>query len=195
MWHCQQTLLDGGFTLHCLIQQQGQPLSVRQVLEHWRYTAPFRDFFVDLLAATPFDAYFWETPPMTVGGIERDFEFVLVNSRQLAGVNSDRHTFARYFTGDDQVVSFDNLGGDAVLIAPAPIGSPACYSHLAEFSRTAPVKQQHALWQQTGISTEQHLGVHPLWLNTSGLGVYWLHIRLDCRPKYYTHVPYKTFAD
>lgn len=30
-----------------------------------------------------------------------------------------------------------------------------------------------------------------LWCSTSGLGVYWLHIRLDQYPKYYTYRPYK----
>ena len=29
-------------------------------------------------------------------------------------------------------------------------------------------------------------------LPPQGLGVYWLHVRLDDRPKYYTHVPYRS---
>ena len=33
-----------------------------------------------------------------------------------------------------------------------------------------------------------------VWLSTSGLGVYWLHVRLDSRPKYYTYEPYKRQA-
>jgi hypothetical protein len=31
----------------------------------------------------------------------------------------------------------------------------------------------------------------PVWLSTSGLGIYWLHFRLDTVPKYYTYAPYK----
>jgi len=30
------------------------------------------------------------------------------------------------------------------------------------------------------------------WLSTSGLGIAWLHVRLDERPKYYTHAPYRS---
>lgn len=26
-----------------------------------------------------------------------------------------------------------------------------------------------------------------VWLSTSGLGVYWLHFRIDARPKYYQY--------
>lgn len=36
---------------------------------------------------------------------------------------------------------------------------------------------------------------YPIWLSTSGLGVYWLHMRLDRRPKYYTYEPFKEFGD
>ena len=32
----------------------------------------------------------------------------------------------------------------------------------------------------------------PVWLSTSGMGVAWLHFRLDQRPKYYT---YRAFAE
>jgi hypothetical protein len=31
-----------------------------------------------------------------------------------------------------------------------------------------------------------------MWVSTSGLGVYWLYIRLDSFPKYYNFQPYKT---
>jgi hypothetical protein len=33
----------------------------------------------------------------------------------------------------------------------------------------------------------------PVWLSTNGDGVSWLHVRIDERPKYYTHGPYRTF--
>lgn len=33
----------------------------------------------------------------------------------------------------------------------------------------------------------------PVWISTSGLGVPWLHVRIDDRPKYYQHAPYRTW--
>ena len=50
------------------------------------------------------------------------------------------------------------------------------------------------LWQTVGDSIQHTLlgrGNKPLWVSTSGLGVYWLHIRLDSFPKYYTYTPYR----
>jgi hypothetical protein len=38
---------------------------------------------------------------------------------------------------------------------------------------------------------EKRLSASPVWLSTSGLGVYWLHVRLDTHPKYYQYQPYK----
>lgn len=37
---------------------------------------------------------------------------------------------------------------------------------------------------------QQNLNDAPIWLNTAGAGVPWLHIRLDSRPKYYRYQPY-----
>ena len=95
--------------------------------------------------------------------------------------------------------AFPNLGGDAMLVAPkqdpsAPRGELA-YAHLANFVRGAPPEQVRRLWAQVGKSMERRVGAEgqagrPVWLSTSGLGVFWLHVRLDRSPKYYTYAPY-----
>jgi hypothetical protein len=82
-----------------------------------------------------------------------------------------------------EVVAFANLGGDAFLVAPTPRAEPATYTHLAAFARGAPTTQQHAFTER--------LSDRPLWLSTNGLGVAWLHARLDSRPKYYSYPPYR----
>ena len=45
---------------------------------------------------------------------------------------------------------------------------------------------------QTG--TEVRIGPLPVWLSTAGGGVDWLHMRLDERPKYYRHLPWRNWA-
>jgi hypothetical protein len=88
-------------------------------------------------------------------------------------------------------VTFRNLGGDAMLIAPSPGDSLRGYAHLASFLHEAPDSQVHAIWQSVGQMVSKSLSDKPIWLSTSGLGVAWLHIRLDSSPKYYQHQPYK----
>ncbi len=176
----------------------GVSISYASAIERWQNDAEFRVFFISILASSPFPAFFWETPAIIPDSLDHDFEFVLVNSPQLAGVETDMYTFDSYFSStveDDQVVIFTNLGNDATLVAPCPRSHLAAYSHLAAFSRLAPMSQQHALWQTVGNTLKHSISDNPVWVSTSGLGVYWLHIRLDSIPKYYTYTPYKSLVN
>ena len=89
------------------------------------------------------------------------------------------------------VVSFPNLRKDATLIVPCPLQENSAYTHIANFTRQAPSFQQIEFWQFLGKKTKENLSQQPLWISTSGLGVYWLHVRLDSYPKYYCFQPYK----
>ena len=139
-------------------------------------------------------AYFWETPASTADSFDAPFECVVTPSPALARKVADPETFAAQFAGQAaaEVVSFGNLGGDADLVAPRPIAPNADYAHLASFLRTAPASQAQAIWPLIADTTERWLARgQPGWISTSGLGVSWLHIRIDSRPKYYSYAPYK----
>ncbi len=90
------------------------------------------------------------------------------------------------------MVTFANLGNDAFLIAPCPQASASVYPHLAAFARGASMEQQHALWEQVGEAIVTRLNERKLWVSTAGLGVYWVHVRLDSYPKYYSFAPYRS---
>ncbi|MCU0447112.1 MAG: hypothetical protein MUE85_19630 [Microscillaceae bacterium] len=79
------------------------------------------------------------------------------------------------------------------MLAPCPRSEQQNYTHLARFVRQAPDYQRHQLWQTLALALEQRINAQPTWLSTAGLGVYWLHIRLDKIPKYYHFQPYKIF--
>jgi len=81
-----------------------------------------------------------------------------------------------------------------LLVVPSPQADDAAYAHIAAFTRNGPDPQNHALWQILGQTMQQRITNQPIWLNTEGSGVSWLHIRLDSRPKYYGFSPYKEFA-
>jgi hypothetical protein len=57
--------------------------------------------------------------------------------------------------------------------------------------RSGPEAQKHELWQAVGKAMDARLGPKPIWLSTAGMGVAWLHVRLDSRPKYYGFDEYK----
>jgi hypothetical protein len=192
MWQVVSESGSNGGLVSLRLASGGAPLRFSDVLGLMRDSDPFRQFFSAELARIPFRAFRWETPPVTAASVDRAFEFVLIDSPDLPD-SADALAFSRYFDGSpsDDVVVFPNLAHDATLVVPRPIASPAAYPHLAAFLRAAPQSQQHALWAAVGVAMAQQLGSNPIWLNTAGGGVSWLHVRLDTRPKYYRYAPYR----
>jgi len=194
MWDAQTQTLDADGIRKIRIIRDQKPVPYSAVVKAWRDDQEFRAFFISLIAKAPFPACYWETPPVTTATFDQQFKFVLVDSPELRDVRADPHAFAGHFESSgaiDNVVSFWNLGKDALLVAPCPLEDASACAHLADFTRNAPLEQQHALWKRIGIAVEEQLSDRPLWLSTAGTGIYWLHVRLDSRPKYYTYQPYR----
>lgn len=173
-------------------------LSYESVIGYWHSRPEFRDFYISTLKDARFEAFFWENPPLTRSNISQPYEFVLLASPQLSRVSADPQPFSQQFRqldNDQSVIQFQNLGGDAVLIAPRPIASQIDYAHFAVFLRHTPASQAHQLFMVLADALKKTVSNDPVWVSTSGLGVYWLHIRLDKRPKYYTYQPYRQYFE
>lgn len=192
MWTSRSEQMAGGRQLRIVLEFGGSSVAYAEVLRCWQEDAAFRTLFLSLLSEAPFAAFRWETPPITTATANRPFEFVLLDSPGLAA-HPDANAFAEHFTNSANggVIAFPNLGRDAILIVPCPLGPPSSYGHLAAFIREAPEAQKHALWERVGAAMQNRLGNKPVWLSTAGAGVSWLHVRLDDRPKYYGYSPYR----
>ena len=192
MWTARSEKLANGRIVRVSIALDSSPVSYADVLRLWQRDEDFRSFFMGLLVDAPFSAFRWETPPITTETVGWLFEFVVLDSPGLAS-EPDAHAFAEHFRGADEsgVVEFPNLGKDAIMVVPCPIGAPDAYGHLAAFVRRAPEGQKHAFWQRVGAAMERRFSVKNVWLSTAGAGVSWLHVRLDDRPKYYGYSPYR----
>lgn len=189
MWSVRQDELSNG--LHVTIEHAAQPASFADVITHWQSDATFRLWFNTLLADAPFSAFRWETPAVTTATATRPFEFVLLDAPGLAR-RPEPEAFAEHFqNATTTVIDFANLAGDAVLVAPCPVADDSAYGHLGAFMRAAPAEQRDALWCCVGEAMARRLSAKPVWLSTAGAGVSWLHVRLDDRPKYYGHGPYR----
>jgi hypothetical protein len=196
MFEAATESLDHESMLRYLILGNGDPLSYIEALERWQHDATFRAFFISMLAAAPYVAFRWETPPVTSATAQRPFEFVLLDCPGLA-VPPDESAFEACFAAAgerEEIVAFPSLGKDAYLVAPTPRATGSAYGHLAAFSRLAPRSQNHALWCHVGHAMLQRLGEEPVWLSTAGMAIPWLHVRLDSRPKYYGYRPYRSMA-
>lgn len=173
------------------IFEDGTQISNRSFLELLRDSQQFRNFYHEHLANSDFDAFFWENKPMTNQTLENEYECNVINSNFLASRSPDSQTFRQYFDETKTVVTFPNLGNDAGLIVPCPLKENSCYTHIGNFVREADQKQINDFWRITGRETLKSVNSKPKWLSTSGLGVFWLHVRIDTVPKYYQTTEYK----
>lgn len=183
----------GSCAVRLRVAADGRTLSYRDALDHCQSSPAFRLFLTRTLLQVGYDAFFWETPALSEQLASRDFECVLTEAETLASTRADPNPFAPHFAaaGNAPVLLFPNLGRDALLVVPAPIAAPTCYAHLGVFLRTAPPAQVDAFWATAARAALSQLGPSPRWLSAAGLGVPWLHLRLDSRPKYYRHEAYK----
>ncbi|MDX1638833.1 MAG: hypothetical protein R3281_12740 [Balneolaceae bacterium] len=151
----------------------------------------FRGWYNQWLASSDFEAFLWENRPVASDNLNEPYECTLVRNQYLAGKKPDPEPFSQYFDHQKSVVTFPNLGGDAKLVAPCPRGPQAGYTHLGRFVRQCPEEQIQDFWRITADEMMTRIGSEPRWLSTSGLGVFWLHARIDSRPKYYQTEAYK----
>jgi hypothetical protein len=163
-------------------------------------------------------AFFWETTPFSVATAgEIPFEFVALPAPSLEATQPDCSAFAEHPTPPPppaapnsvgQFRVFENLGRDAVLIAPPAMGATnrtlprGALAHLAAFIRDAPPTMKLELFAALGHALALRFspgarsewgrglvrgggGAHeldaPIWVNTEGSGVPCLHVRLDSR--------------
>lgn len=190
MWTYSKTTLSTGIIGYQLFDADKQ-IRYCDWIDLIQNSNAFIAFFIRLLQDSDFEAYFWEVKPVTTVQLSEHFEFVLVRGDYLMKLNSNRRPFEAYFSEDATVVSFNNLRGDAQLVVPSPISDEDHYTYLARFVRNAPENQVTAFFKRVGKEYASHICEARRWLSTAGLGVYWLHVRIDSRPKYYKYEGYK----
>lgn len=158
-----------------------------EMLETWKSDS---SLFTQTLCDHPFRAVAWETPKLTQTNLEHPFECAVIDSPSLAQIRPNPKPFQAYFRPSAEVVTFPNLGQDALLVVPTPQGSREHYAHLATFLRHAPASQKQSFWESMAQAVEKRLGSRPVWISTAGLGVHWLHGRVCWTPKYYRYQKY-----
>ncbi len=176
------------------LKESDKRISNHRFLNLLKESGVFREYYNETLSGCDFEAFFWENKPFTQQNMGDTYECNLVKSDFLATCSPDAQTFNSYFKENKSVVCFHNLGKDAQLIAPCPLKKKSAYTHIGNFVRNAEEDQVHKFWETIGIETLKSIEKQPIWLSTSGLGVYWLHARIDTYPKYYQTKEYKTVS-
>lgn len=189
MWSIEIEALDPKTTRYRFFNN-GKAINNSEAIEGLINLAEFRSQVIQTLIESKFLAYHWEVRPVSQGSLSAVFEYVLIDSPMLRWIEPDQTPFKKYISSDQSVVSFKNLRGDAKLIVPCDDDDQTNYAHMASFIRSAKQDQITTFFSVIGEEYKHSIGTTPKWLNTAGLGVSWLHARIDSRPKYYRHKPY-----
>jgi len=189
-------------------EEEWKPLSISQ----WAtFLSSSSTYYTNQLTETinqhssSYNAYFFETKGVSSmnDASQKQFEFVLINSdslHQFSANNPDINAFAQHLDclpSQSTCCSFSNLSGDATLVVPkqVPPSNTMTYANISPFLRKASKHEIDEIWKRVAmecIKTFEALSDgKSVWLSTSGMGIAWLHFRLDSRPKYYTYKPFK----
>lgn len=170
-------------TIQCNVYVNHKNISFNNAMNYLQHNKKFRNKFINVLKNTQFDAYFLEIAPSN-----KPFEFTLVNAPILKNIQPDRNPFKNKLNKckNKNIISFMNLSKTSKLIVPCPISNEKAYTHIANFIKYAPKKQIHLFLKQIPIQVKLFKKKYKIvWVNTHGLGVHWIHLRIDSKPKYY----------
>jgi hypothetical protein len=137
----------------------------------------FKYKLIYLLLQIKYKAYFWECDRVI---LNKPFRFAIFDSKTLAKKKQDNNAFKGIINCSKNAIDFPSLTKDVHLVVPCNKNSSTIYTSIATFSRTANIHQQYMFWKKVGQNIKEGD-----WVSTSGLGVYWLHVRIATRPKYY----------
>jgi len=168
----------------------GEPVTWRSFIALTKESnIAFVNVLKEAILSTSFNAMFFNCPPVTRDDLNQVFEAAIMNAPSLDGVTTDVKSFEDKFKGNDMVTSFENLRKDSLMVSPVPLEDQKeeIYSSLGPFIRNAPEEQQLAFWGAIGQELFQLIPKRTVWVNTAGTGVYFLHMRLDSKPKYYQY--------
>ncbi|MEM7600032.1 MAG: hypothetical protein AAF357_01295 [Verrucomicrobiota bacterium] len=170
--------------------ERDQILTHRKVHQLWQTDAEFSEIYSNALLEPQFGGFCWETPPLTTERLDADHECIVLASEAHQRIREDPTPFGEHFDSESLAVAFPNLGKSSIMIAPIP-DSSFDGAPIATFLNSASSCRRNALWQLVGAKVSATVNRQPLWVSTAGLGVSWLHVRIDRKPKYYRYAPYR----
>jgi len=174
--------------------ENGSYMTFSQVIDGWQDSPDFRKFYWQTLIELGGEGCFWEHPRLNRETVDLPYECVITRTKSFTAFAADQRPFDAVFDRQNTISCFINLSGSAWLIVPNPVDDEAVDCRdLVSFCRSAPNELLHDFWTTIGEEMAKAIatGSDFQYLSTHGLGVLWLHVRMERRPKYYHHQAYK----
>lgn len=160
-------------------------------LKHHLTSDPkFRKEIINILKTSKFQEYLFQCDKLNPN---KYFTFTLIDYPALLKVSQnntcDYNAFAEHFTNTCKVCAFPNIGKNAILISPNYKNNKNTntnitnYKTIASYFRSASDNDLNRLLKVIGENVYEGC-----YLSTHGMGVNYLHVRIEKTPKYYVDV-------
>jgi hypothetical protein len=180
--------LTGQDGYHLVFYRSGQILSNEEFVTFLR-DERFVYCLRQAMLGNDFIALRWESAAITSQVLSDAYQCVVLNDPSIERP-ANPGPFAQYLHAASRACVIHSNGKDAKLLIPCEGAAGQQYCHLRAFLQQAPDTQVNDLFQLLGRVLRCSITEQPIWLNTAGGGVAWLHIRVDSRPKYYQYLAY-----
>ncbi len=175
------------------ILENQELLSFFEVIDRWGNVEEFTSFYIQTINELGWEGIYWEHPPIRREWGNQPYQCWLKESKSLPNLKINDKAFEAKLKYSDWLADFYSLGKDARLVVPTKKTEKEHYGHLSSVLKKAPTEQKLKLFQRLAKVLKEELeSGKTIWLNTSGLGVIWLHLRLDTRPKYKKNSEYRS---
>lgn len=193
-----QEVLELTNIIKIILYKNKKPLRWIEVINLWKSNSAFNHFFTNIINECIFTDYFFECPGITLHKLySQIFEFRLINhSKSFPSTDLTAFEDQKKKNKSKSILVFGNLSQTSILIIPNKKQKSdfKIYNSIGNFLKGGTNKQINLLFSQIGVTLEKLLQDNhgkKVWLSTHGLGVHWLHFRLDFSPKYYQTDCYK----
>ncbi len=179
-------------SVHFSIKNGAGYLTFEEVFNLWETSDEFILFYREKLLGMNFPAFYWEHPAVNEELLGKKYECIVQRSKPLETLPINENAFRSFIHNDQGVADFMNLGKDARLVIPTKKTDKEIYNHMSKFLEFGDNEQIIAVFRRIGSVVLEEIQKQKLiWLNTAGLGIIWLHVRMDTRPKYYKTSRYR----
>lgn len=173
-------------------QLDDEILSVRSVIELFGNKKFVLEFVSIINNMIDYEAYFLECPKMNAKTLNDGFEFIIYNAKNKFKNKKANFDYFSFYSDDYLSMCIKSHNGNIMIIPNHMKGTPCeNYLNISNFLRNSLDEQIIDLFYllSDNIKKEINSG-NTIWVSTHGLGIPWLHIRIDYFPKYYCYKKY-----
>ena len=168
------------------------PISFGDAMKLLNMNKSFRSLVAEAFKRVPFKHYMFGFTKINSEADKRNpFKIFFKNSPEFKNITADPEPFLQYFQDSKKKwTKFLNIGRDTLLLVPCPPKAQPNYEYyksIGDYVENHSSKDFEEVLKNIGYIASRLKA--PMYINTHGFGVHWLHIRIDTKPKYCTWFP------